>query len=99
MSEDEANAKVETLNARGTGETPHLLNFIDCIRSRKRQNLKAELLEGHYSTSICHLSNIAYRTGRQLIFDSTKETFTGDADANRYLTRNYRAPFVPSRSV
>ena len=99
MSEDEANARVETLNTRGTGELPHLQNFIDGMRSRKRQDLKAELLEGHYSTTLCHLGNIAYRTRRQLVFDSDKETFIGDADANRYLVRNYRAPFVPSRSV
>jgi hypothetical protein len=99
MSEDEANARVETLNTRGTGELPHLQNFIDCVRSRKRQDLRAELLEGHYSTTLCHLGNIAYRTRRALVFDSTKETFIGDADANRYLVRNYRAPFVPSRSV
>jgi predicted dehydrogenase len=99
MSEDEANARVETLNTRGTGELPHLQNFIDCMRSRKRQDLRAELLEGHYSTTLCHLGNIAYRTRRALVFDSTKETFIGDADANRYLVRNYRAPFVPSRSV
>ena len=98
MSEKEANARGDTLNTRGGGEEGHLANFIDCVRSRKRQDLRAELLEGHYSTAMCHLSNIAYRTGRQVIFDSTSETFTGDAEANSYLTRNYRPPFlVPAK--
>jgi predicted dehydrogenase len=99
MSEKEANARVDTLNTRGGGEEGHLANFIDCVRSRKRQDLKAELLEGHYSTAMCHLSNIAYRTGRQVIFDSTGETFTGDTEANSYLTRNYRPPFVVPTKV
>jgi hypothetical protein len=99
MSEKEANAKIDTLNTRGGGEEGHLANFIDCIRSRKRQELKAELLEGHYSTAMCHLSNIAYRTGRQVVFDSTSETFTGDAEANNLLSRNYRHPFVVPKKV
>jgi predicted dehydrogenase len=99
MSEHEANARVETFNARGTGEMPHLANFIDGVRSRKRQELKAELLEGHYSAAMCHLSNIAYRTKRQLMFDSTREMFIGDAEANGFLTRNYRHPFVVPTKV
>jgi predicted dehydrogenase len=99
MSEDEANAKVDTLNARGTGDEPHLLNFIDAVRSRKRQSLKAEIHEGHLSTSMCHLANIAYRANRQIVFDSQKESFPGDAEANKWLTRTYRSPFVVPTQV
>jgi hypothetical protein len=99
MSEQEANAKIDTLNARGGGEEGHLANFIECARSRKRQELKAELLEGHYSTAMCHLSNIAYRTGRQVVFDSNSETFTGDTEANSFLSRSYRHPFVVPQKV
>ncbi len=94
MSEQEADAKVETMNTRGTGETGHLSNFIDCMHSRKRQDLKAEVQEGHYSTSLCHLANIAYRTQRTVVFDSNQEQFIGDKEANSLLTRNYRQPFV-----
>ncbi len=72
----------------------HFQNFIDCVRSRKRENLHCEILEGHMSTSLCHLANIAFRTGRKLTFDPATETFPGDAEANRYLTRTYRAPYV-----
>jgi hypothetical protein len=43
---------------------------------------------------MCHLANIAYRTRRQLNFDSGKEIFIGDSEANRLLTREYRQPFV-----
>jgi predicted dehydrogenase len=72
----------------------HFSNFIECVRSRKREDLKTDILEGHLSTAMCHLSNIAYRTGRQVIFDSANESFPGDAEANSYLTREYRYPFV-----
>ncbi|MGH9719886.1 MAG: Gfo/Idh/MocA family protein [Bryobacteraceae bacterium] len=75
-------------------EGSHFQNFINCVRSRKREDLHCEILEGHMSTSLCHLGNIAFRTGRKLTFDPATETFPGDAEANRYLTRQYRAPFV-----
>jgi predicted dehydrogenase len=75
-------------------EGSHFQNFIDCVRSRKRENLNCEILEGHMSTSLCHLANIAFRTGRKLTFDPAKETFPGDAEANKYLTRTYREPYV-----
>ncbi len=99
MTEGEANAKVDTLNLRGTGENSHLANFINAVRSRDRQSLKAEILEGHLSTSMCLLSNIAYRVNRQVVFDSKNETFPGDAEANKYLTREYRSPFIVPAKV
>ena len=75
-------------------EVTHFQNFIDCVRSRKRENLNCEILEGHMSASLCHLANIAFRTGRKLTFDPATETFPGDAEANRLLTRTYREPYV-----
>ena len=75
-------------------EASHFQNFIDCVRSRKREDLHCEILEGHMSTSLCHLANISIRTGKKLIFDPATETFPGDAEANALLTRKYRAPFV-----
>jgi hypothetical protein len=75
-------------------ETTHFANFVNCVRLRKPENLAAEILEGHLSTAMCHLSNIAYRTGRQVLFDSATETFPGDEVANSFLSREYRYPFV-----
>jgi hypothetical protein len=34
-----------------------------------------------------HLGNIAYRTGRKLVFDGKTEQFVNDKDANSYLAR------------
>ena len=64
-------------------ESSHFENFIQCVRSRKREELNAEILEGHLSTSLCHLANIAFRTGRKLTFDPATETFPREAEANR----------------
>ena len=75
-------------------DTPHhYQNFIDCVKSRDSQALVVEIEEGHYSAMLCHLGNIAYRTGRRLEFDPKAETFPRDEEANRYLGREYRKGF------
>ncbi len=68
----------------------HVRNFIDAIRGDAKPN--AEIEEGHKSTRLCHLGNIAYRTGKVLKFDAKTET-TDDAEANKLLGRDYRKGF------
>ena len=46
-----------------------------------------------------HLANISYRTGRELTFDSHSERFVDDDQANGYLTRDYRYPYVVPEKV
>jgi hypothetical protein len=77
----------------------HMENFVECVRSRKWQALNAEIHEGHMSTSLCHLGNISYRLGRSLVFDSAKEQFAGDAQADALLRRSYRAPYLIADTV
>ena len=67
-------------------------NFLECIKSRKRPNGDVEL--GRLSTTICHLGNIVTRLGRDVHFDPKTETFGGDKEANAYLTKQYREPYV-----
>ncbi|KPL17460.1 MAG: hypothetical protein AMS26_00660 [Bacteroides sp. SM23_62] len=78
---------------------PHFVNFLDCMRSRRWQDLNADILEGHMSTAMMHLGNIAYRTGRKLTFNGNAERFVNDDDANTYLTRQYRHPYVLPEEV
>ena len=42
----------------------HFANFVAAVRSRKPQELRAEILEGHLSSGLCHLGNISHRLGR-----------------------------------
>jgi len=77
----------------------HMANFLKAVRSRNREDLNADILEGHLSSALCHLGNVAYRLGRKLTFDPKTETFVGDEEANMYLTRNYRPPFVVPEKV
>jgi len=77
----------------------HFLNFIEAVRSRKRETLNAEIEEGATSTVLVHLANISYRVGRTLHFDAKTMTCAGDAEANKLLTRAYRKPFVVPEKV
>ena len=43
------------------GNRPHVMDFIQAMRSRKAPN--SEILGGHQSTLLCHLGNIAQRAG------------------------------------
>jgi predicted dehydrogenase len=68
----------------------HTLNFINAVRSRKVSDLNADVEVGHYSATLCHMANIAMRTGRRLRFNTARERFIDDAQANKYLTKQYR---------
>ncbi|HLJ92850.1 MAG TPA: Gfo/Idh/MocA family oxidoreductase [Gemmataceae bacterium] len=70
----------------------HFRNFLDCVKEHRRPN--GDIEEGHKSTRLCHLGNIAFRTGRSLRFDDRSETIADDPEANRLLGRTYREPFV-----
>jgi hypothetical protein len=136
---------VSTFTARRKSEN-HFANFIGAVRSRKREDLNAEIIEGHQSTALCHVGNISWRLGREasvtevreqlsklkvhdnvhetldrtvkhlgdnkveldktklvlgavLSLDSDREAFVDNPQANAFLTREYRQPFlVPSES-
>jgi hypothetical protein len=80
----------------------HFANFIDCVISRKKEDLNAPIEEGHYSAGLAHLANTAYRVGRTLNFDPATEMVLHDDEANVLLRegdRGYRAPFVVPEQV
>jgi predicted dehydrogenase len=75
-------------------------NFIDCVRSRKREDLRAEVEEAAISTTLVHLANISYRVGRTLHFDAKTYSCKGDPEANAMFTRpRYREGFVVPKLV
>jgi len=79
------------------GKENHFQNFIDCVRSRKKEDLTAPVEEGHISCTLVHLANVSYRLGRTLNFDPATEQVIGDAQANQMLRdgdRGYRPGFT-----
>ena len=85
--------------ANGKGHYLHWANFVECVRSRKVEDLACDILEGHRSAALCHLANISYRLGRKLVFNPETEKFVNDAEADKFLTRQYRKPYVLPEKV
>jgi predicted dehydrogenase len=50
-------------------------NFIDCVRSRDRSKLQADISEAHLSAACCHLGNISYRLGKQVSGTTRPDVF------------------------
>lgn len=75
----------------------HQKNWLDCIKSRAKPIADVEI--GHRSATVCHLCNIARWTGRRLKWDPVKEEFIGDKDANQYLDRERRKPWVAPETI
>jgi predicted dehydrogenase len=79
---------------KGNAGGDHFLNFITAVRAHDKKLLNAPVETAHLSSALAHLGNIAYRTGRTLNFDPVTEKFIDDKEANAYLTRTPRPPFV-----
>ncbi|MGB9687651.1 Gfo/Idh/MocA family protein [Thermogutta sp.] len=70
----------------------HLLNWLECIKTREKPVAHEEI--GHRSTTLCHLGNIARWVGRTLKWDPVNERFVGDDEANQFLDRPRRKPYL-----
>ena len=90
---------IEGWNPKENDQAAHYRNFIDAVRANNRKLLCAEVQETHLSTAYPLLGNIAYRLGRELRFDPKTERFAGDAEADRMLTRRFRAPYAVPEKV
>jgi predicted dehydrogenase len=62
-------------------------NFIAAMRSRRSADLQADILEGHYSSALCHLANISYRLGEMVPFDPKTKAFGDNKEAYETLAR------------
>ena len=76
--------KLESVPRPGKG---HFGNFIAAMRSRKVEDLNADILEGHYSAALCHLANISYRLGREVPCNMATRAFGDDKAAYETLAR------------
>jgi predicted dehydrogenase len=70
----------------------HHGNWLECIKTRKLPICDVEI--GHRSATVCHLGNIAIRTGRKITWDPAKEEIVGDKEAAAMLTKEYRKPWT-----
>ncbi|HET9179732.1 MAG TPA: Gfo/Idh/MocA family oxidoreductase [Terriglobia bacterium] len=83
-------------------EVVHFQNFVDCVVSRKKEDLNAPIEEGHMSCALVHLANASYRLKRTVNFNPETQEVVGDEEAAELVRdggRGYRAPFTVPEEV
>jgi predicted dehydrogenase len=92
-----ASLKAEVLGAaskrqNGLDVASHTRNFLDCVRSRGKPAANSQVMR--HSHIACHAAALSWILKRKLKFDSVKEEFVGDDEANGLRCRALRAPWV-----
>lgn len=86
-------ANLDSASFKGSGDPrpAHVRNFLECCKSREQPVLNVET--AHRVSSLAHLGNIAYRTGRKIAWDSSAERIAGDPVADGLVGIEYRKPW------
>lgn len=78
------------------GDVEHAENFLAAIREKKPSLLNCEILEGHRGTLLCHLGNIAQRTGRVLTTNPQDGHILHDTEAMQMWSKEYHKDWQPT---
>jgi hypothetical protein len=70
----------------------HMGNFFECVTTRKKP--VSDVFSQHRTITPCHLGNIAIRLKRKIRWDPDTQEIVGDDEANTWLSRKQRAPYL-----
>jgi predicted dehydrogenase len=73
------------MTTKFSGGGDHFGNFLKAVKSRKPEDLAADIQEGHLSSALCHLGNISYRLGKQTSAAAAKEALAASKIKNETL--------------
>ncbi len=82
-----------TVSATGNLDNYHFNTFVDAVRGNRK--VISTIEEGHKSVLLCHLANIAQRTGRALHCDPKNGHILNDAEAMKLWRREYEKGWEP----
>ena len=80
---DKSGNPLETFSGAGN----HFAAFIAAVKSRKQSDLAAPILDGHLSSSLCHLGNVSYRLGQKTRFSEGAKAWEKNAAGSEALGR------------
>ena len=83
---------VNDYTARTGRPLSHVRDLFDCVKSRTPTIANPVMM--HRSMTTVHAANVCMWLERDMKFDPQKEEFVDDPEANRYLARAQRAPWV-----
>ena len=96
MLYDERGKEVRKKTGNGNGDVEHIPNFLAAVRAGDASLLNCNITEGHKSTLLAHLGNIAHRTGRTLNCDNSNGHVKGDDEAMALWSREYEKGWEPT---
>lgn len=64
-----------------SGGGDHYGNFVQAVRSRNHNDLRADIEEGHCSSALCHLGNVSYRMGSEVSFEAAEDRLGKDPES------------------
>ncbi len=71
------------------GLNKHMVNFVYVIKSRKMEDLNCSIQAGAHVATVCQMGNIAYKSGKKLEWDATKNEFTDKEINKQYFAKEY----------
>jgi len=77
------------VKASDNGLDNHMVNFFECVRSRKNDELNCSIQAGAHVATVAQMGNIAFRSGEKLTWDSHTNLFTNQQINEQYLMAPY----------
>jgi hypothetical protein len=74
-------------------------SFINAVRSRKINDIRTDILEGHLSSALCHMGNISYRIGAESSSEQIREIIQGDKESLEAFERFQKHLFINGVSL
>lgn len=71
------------------GLDKHWVNFIGAVKSRKAADLNCSIQAGAHVATVAQMGNISFRSGKKLLWDKAKGSFTDEAINQQYLMKEY----------
>ncbi len=93
VKSDAKNDPTNPVSASGNLDLYHFDNFVRAVKGEVKLNSPID--EGHKTVLLCHLANIAQRTGRTLHCDPKNGHILNDAAAMKFWKREYQKGWEP----
>lgn len=84
---DHEGVKIQDFPAGPNHQNAHVENFLAAMRSRRAEDLRSDIEEGHYSSALCHLGNISHLVGATADRDELQAAIQSDRATNESVTR------------